>query len=272
MVTKEDLIILKKITLRSANVVMAFSGWPDAKRVATYAAEYLRDSLKAEKIGEIDPKPYYDFTIERPQVTIKDGLMIEYSPPINEFYFRRDKKSSHDLLIFIGTEPHTNWVRYVNSIFKVMSSGKVNRICIFGGLIDRIPHTVEPLISGVANTTKLVEEMKSSSIKPADYSGPSSIHSLILNECQKKGIPTMSIWGHAPEYVGDVDPRTAHQLLLKVKDLIGLNVDLDELGIESNLFRKQLDSLMKKDQTFSELIQSLEIEYKNARRTPDYLT
>jgi hypothetical protein len=60
--------------------------------------------------------------------------------------------------------------------------------------------------------------------------------------------------------------------LLKVKDLIGLNVDLDELGIESNLFRKQLDSLMKKDQTFSELIQSLEIEYKNARRTPDYLT
>ena len=54
MVTKEDLIILKKITLKNANVVMAFSGWPDAKRVATYAAEYLRDSLKAEKIGEID--------------------------------------------------------------------------------------------------------------------------------------------------------------------------------------------------------------------------
>jgi len=272
MVTKEDLIILKKITLKNANVVMAFNGWPDAKRVATYAAEYLRDSLKAEKIGKIDPKPYYDFTIERPQVTIKDGLMRDYSPPINEFYFWRDKKNYRDLLIFIGTEPHTNWAKYVNSIFKFMSSGKVKRVCLFGGLIDRIPHTVEPLISGVANATKLVSEMKSSNIKPADYSGPSSIHGLILNVCEKKSIPTMSIWGHAPEYVGDVDPRTAHQLLLKVKDLIGLNVDLDELGIESNLFRKQLDSLMKKDQTFSELIRRLEIEYKNTRRTPEYLT
>jgi proteasome assembly chaperone (PAC2) family protein len=272
MVKKEDLIIHKKITLRNANIVMAFSGWPDAKRVATYAAEYLRDSVKAEKIGEIDPKPYYDFTIERPHVTIKDGLMKDYSPPINEFYFWRNKKDAHDLLIFIGTEPHTNWVRYVSSIFKIISPKKVNRICLFGGLIDRIPHTVEPLISGIANTTKLVEEMKSKSIKPADYSGPSSIHSLILNECKKKRIPTISIWGHAPEYVGDVDPRTAHQLLRKVRDLIGLNVDLDELGIESNLFRKQLDSLMKKDQTFSELIRSLEIEYRNTRRTPEYLT
>ena len=131
MVTKEDLIILKKITLKNANVVMAFSGWPDAKRVATYAAEYLRDSLKAEKVAEIDPKPYYDFTIERPQVTIKDGLMKEYSPPINELYFWRDKKKSHDLLIFIGTEPHTNWVKYVNSIFKLMSPGKIKCVCLF---------------------------------------------------------------------------------------------------------------------------------------------
>ena len=82
----------------------------------------------------------------------------------------------------------------------------------------------------------------------------------------------MSIWGHVPEYIAEVDPRTAHHLLSKVKALLGLEVDLKELEMEGNLFQKQLDSLMKTDQTFSQLVHELEIEYKNSKRSPDYLT
>ncbi|MCW4033166.1 MAG: PAC2 family protein [Candidatus Bathyarchaeota archaeon] len=269
---KTDLYLLKKIRLNNFNMVMAFSGWSDAKRIATYAAEYLRDKLRAEKIGEINSKNYYDFAIQRPLVSIKKGLMKEYMPPSNELYVWKGKDTDHDLLILIGVEPHTSWTKYVESIFDALDLEEINRICLLGGLIDRIPHTIDPLISGVASTPELVGEMRLGNIEPADYDGPSSIHSLILNESIKKKIPAISIWGHAPEYITDIDPNTTYRLLDKVKAMIGLEIDLEELHMEGNLFKKKLDSLMKQDRTFAELVHRLEIDYKNAKRTPDYLT
>lgn len=267
-----DIQLLKKIHPKNINFIMAFRGWPDAKRVASYAAEYLCDKLSVEKIAEIDSRPFYDFAIQRPLVDIKKGIIKDYSPPSNELYFYRSKMSEHDLLILIGVEPHTNWQKYVASIFKTFSVESSNLICCLGGLIDRIPHTITPSFSGVATSQNIMNEMKVQDIEPADYNGPSSIHSLILHECKRRKIPAMSIWGHVPEYIAEVDPRTAHHLLSKVKALLGLEVDLKELEMEGNLFQKQLDSLMKKDQTFSQLVHELEIEYKNSKRSPDYLT
>jgi proteasome assembly chaperone (PAC2) family protein len=81
----------------------------------------------------------------------------------------------------------------------------------------------------------------------------------------------MSIWGHAPQYVGDVDPKTAYQLLYKAKAMMDIEIDLEELRMEGNLFQKQLDSLMKQDSGLSQLVHTLEIEYKNSKRKPDYL-
>lgn len=262
---------IKKMELKNVNILMAFSGWPDAKRVATYAAEYMRDKLAAEKIAEIDSKPFYDFAIQRPLVSIKQGLMKEYFPPINEIFAYKSKKIENDIIILMGIEPHTNWIRYVKSIFKSLTLEKSNIVCLLGGLIDSIPHTITPLISGVANDPKIVENMRIQGIKPADYSGPSSIHSLILNECKKNSIQAFSIWGHTPEYVGEIDPRTSYHLLKKAKTLMDMEIDLKELEMEGNLFQKQLDTLMKQDQAFSSLVHKLELEYKNAKRNPEYL-
>jgi proteasome assembly chaperone (PAC2) family protein len=268
---KRYLHLSKKMDFKTANVVATFAGWPDAKRVATFAAEYLRDKLKAEKIGKIDPSPFYDFVIERPLVNIKNGLMKDYTPPINELYTAKAKASAQGLLILIGMEPHTSWGKYTESLFQALVSRKVNLICLLGGLVDRIPHTVDPLVSGVASTPKLMTEMRQKGVELAEYSGPSSIHSLVLKESERKRIPAVSIWGHAPEYVNDVDPRTAHQLLSKAKALLNIEVDMEELQMEANLFQKQLDSLMKQDRSFAELVQKLEAEYRNSRRSPGYV-
>jgi len=111
-------------------MVIAFSGWPDAKRVATYAAMYLMDKLKADKIGEIDSTPFYDFAIQRPFINIEKGLSKEYKLPQNELYAWKSKKGLRNLLILVGEEPHTNWLRYVESIFQALHLGTVHRVCL----------------------------------------------------------------------------------------------------------------------------------------------
>ena len=268
----DDLHLTRKIDLESFNMVIAFGGWPDAKRVATYAAMYLTDKLKADKIGEIDSTPFYDFAIQRPFINIEKGLIKEYKLSQNELYAWKSKKGHRNLLILVGEEPHTNWPRYVESIFQALHLGTVHRICLLGGLIDRIPHTVDPLVSGVTTTLELVEEMKLHSVEPIDYAGPSGIHSLVMSECRRRGILALSLWGHVPAYISDVDVRTAHQLLSKLNATVGVEIDLEDLRQEGNLLQKQLDAAMKRDRSFSENVRQLEFEYRSARKRPDYIT
>ena len=264
--------LFRKVDAETFDLIVAFRGWPDAKRIATYAAEYLRDKVNAERIGEIDAAPFSDFAIQRPSVRIEKGLIIDYELPKNELYAAKSKAAAPGLLILIGAEPNTNWRRYIEVLLGALDFSKAHRVCLLGGLIDRIPHTVEPLISGVATTPRLVEEMKLHGVEPTDYAGPSGIHSLIISESGKRGIPTISLWGHTPEYIRDADARTAHQLLSKVKSILGIDVDLEDLQKEGSLLRKELDALMKENQTFSELVHELEMEYKISRRKPGYIT
>ena len=264
--------MLRESDSRNFNMVIALAGWPDAKRVATYSAGYLINKLGAEKIAEIDSAEFYDFAIQRPLVKIERGLVKGYELPINELYMWKSDSEAHDLVILVGVEPNLNWSRYVDSIFHTLDFKKAHRLCLFGGLIDRIPHTVEPLISGVANNQELLEEMKLHGVEPTDYTGPSGIHSFILRESEKSGVTAFSLWGHTPEYIGNVDSRTAYQLLRKSASMLSIEVDLEDLRIEGDLLAKQLDGAMRKDQAFSQLVHSLEIDYKTGRRKIGYIT
>ncbi|MEM4245841.1 MAG: PAC2 family protein [Candidatus Bathyarchaeia archaeon] len=267
-----DLRILKKIDLKSFSMIAAFSGWPDAKRVATYAAQYLVEKLQAERIGEIDSAPFYDFTIQRPIVSIEQGLMKEYELPQNRIYAWKGTGKRAGLTILIGQEPHPNWPRYVESFFHIFSLGRIRRLCLLGGLIDHVPHTVEPVISGLATNLNLLREVDAQGVERTTYMGPSSVHSLIIRECARMGVSALSLWGHAPPYIKDTDIYTAYHLLLKAVPIIGLDVDLTALRREGEMLRKQLDAMMDQDQSFAESVRQLELEYRIAHRKTDYIS
>jgi hypothetical protein len=58
-------------------VILAFAGWSDAGASATTAVRYLTEQLMAVKFAAIDPEDFYDFSIQRPQVRLADGLKRE---------------------------------------------------------------------------------------------------------------------------------------------------------------------------------------------------
>ncbi|MEM3475681.1 MAG: PAC2 family protein [Candidatus Bathyarchaeia archaeon] len=257
-------LLFRKLKLQNFNVIIAFSGWPDANQVATYSAKYIIDNLKMEKIKEIPLDGFYNFSLNRPVVNIEQGVIKEYKPPKNELY-----KLNNDLLVLVGEEPHTNWFTYVDAFLQILS--KANQICLLGSLIDKIPHTVETLISGVATTTKLINKMKENGIQPVNYVGPSSIHSLFLHECAKRDILALSIWAHTQEYINGVDFKAAHKLLKVVNNMLNLNIDFSKVKIEENKLQKWLNEMMNKDKSFSEFINQLESEYKFSREKPGYI-
>jgi len=261
-------LLLKKIKPQNFNVIIAFSGWPDANQAATYSAKYIINNFKMKKIKEINLEGFYNFSLNRPIVNIEQGLIKEYNLPKNELYALNSEKDS-DLLILIGDEPHINWFTYVNIFLQAFSKAKF--ICLLGSLIDKIPHTVEPLISGVATTIELINKMKENKVKPVNYIGPSSIHSLFLNECSKRKISAVSIWAHTQEYIDEVDFRAAYKLLQVINNMLNLNIELSKVKLEENKLQKRLNEMMSKNRYFSEFVHQLELEYKLSKKEPEYI-
>ena len=60
--------------LRNPVLLAAFAGWNDNGGSATAALYYLLDQWDAKPLIEIDPEPFYDFTVQRPRVRLEDGV------------------------------------------------------------------------------------------------------------------------------------------------------------------------------------------------------
>src|SRR5438477_1746271 len=60
--------------LRRPVLVAAFEGWNDAADAATDAVEHLEEVWEAQPLAAIDPDDYYDFQVNRPMVTLVNGV------------------------------------------------------------------------------------------------------------------------------------------------------------------------------------------------------
>jgi hypothetical protein len=61
-------------------MIVAFTGWNDAAEGASGAVEHLLsawrdrdDDVLPQLIAEVDPEEFYDFQVNRPQITIDDS-------------------------------------------------------------------------------------------------------------------------------------------------------------------------------------------------------
>jgi len=87
-----EIRIEEKINLRNAIMIIGLSGWGNAGEVSTFTVKYLADKLDARKFGEIPPEKFHDYLIQRPIVSIEQGLIQSYISPRNDLFYWRNKR------------------------------------------------------------------------------------------------------------------------------------------------------------------------------------
>ena len=92
--------------LRNPIMIAAFEGWNDAGDAATAAVEHLELMWQAEPLGSIDPDEYYDFQVNRPMVTLVDGVTRRIVWPTTRFSLCRIPAASRDVVLVRGLEPN----------------------------------------------------------------------------------------------------------------------------------------------------------------------
>src|SRR4029450_10287033 len=66
-------------------LVGAFEGWNDAGDGATSGVEHLELIWDARQLAAIDPDDYYDFQVNRPTVSLVDGVSRRIEWPTTRF-------------------------------------------------------------------------------------------------------------------------------------------------------------------------------------------
>ena len=255
---------LEKIYCNRAILLLAFKGWSDAAEAATSATDTIINHYQAHKFASFEEEEFFAFARERPNIkNSKDGRIIEW--PNNDLFYISDAIEGTPLIILNGTEPHFKWKTFSREVINLCQSMNVQSVVTLGALLDSIPHTrgVKTQITGQHEFMPEVFTQKK--IAKSRYEGPTGITSVIIEDFNKIGIPSMSIWAHAPHYLqSSPNPIVSEALLNELSKWLPLNFDSKKLKRKSAKYLNALESAITQDSELKGYIEKLEKKYDSA--------
>ncbi|WP_269443656.1 PAC2 family protein [Jatrophihabitans cynanchi] len=243
-------------TLTNPVVVAAFEGWNDAGDAATGAVEHLELVWDAEQLTEIGPDDYYDFQVNRPTVSLVDGVTRRITWPTTRFSVCRPPGAEFDVVLIRGIEPNMRWREFCAELLAVLNEVGVQHVVTLGALLSDTPHTRATQVSGTAYDA---ESAARYGLENSRYEGPTGIVGVLQDACVGIGIPAISFWAGVPHYVSQPpNPKATLALLHAVEEVLDLPVPLAELPQQADEWQKLVDEMAAEDDEVTEYIRNLE--------------
>jgi len=228
--------IFKKPKLRSPYMVAA---WPGMGGVAIIAANYLRQQLEAEEIGELDPYRFFSPA----QVLIQDHLIQVPEFPESKFYSWGENRE-HGLLIFTGSSQPESGYEFAQQVLDVAEEFQVVRIYTFAAFPLLIHHSRQPGVWGTATDVELVEYLEGFGVQLMEHGSIGGLNGLLLGVAKERGIGGICLLGEIPVYATQVaNPRASRAVLEVLLEMLGIEIDVSELTIWSERLEPDMDKL-----------------------------
>ncbi|HIE84259.1 MAG TPA: PAC2 family protein, partial [Dehalococcoidia bacterium] len=257
--SKDVLRSISEMELRNPILVCAWSGWNDAGMAASDAVAFVRTRLKFEKVADIDPDFFYDFTQVRPTVHISNGERV-LNWPVNLLSGQRRENQDNDLLLLHGIEPHLAWQTYVGTIIEICRKYSVSGVVLLGALLSDVSHRADATVTGSATEDWLAELLKlETSQKRPSYEGPTGIVGVMSNALREAEIPSASLWANAPYYLGSgKNPRCQLALLQRLNESLNLDMSLHDMESRITRWEARIESELGKDPEMADLANKVE--------------
>ena len=242
--------------LRSPVLIAAFEGWNDAADASTGAVEHLQVVWGGTELGELDPDPYYDFQMNRPNVMLIDGITRRIDWPTTRLSLCRLGPQERDVVVLRGLEPNMRWRGFCDEILEACHALGVELVVTLGALLADSPHSRPIPVSGTASDSALATRL---GLEASRYEGPTGIVGVLHDACRRAEVPSVSFWAAVPHYVATPPcPKATLALLRRVEDLLDVQVPLGDLVDESRAWEQGVDEAMTEDAEIAEYVRSLE--------------
>ena len=271
MDSKDILIFENKPVLKDPYFICGLSGWINGGEVSVAGINYFIKQFNGVKFAEMPSSRYHIYQVPgleslRPFFKMEDGLIVETHLPGNQFYYAKNPGLEHDLIFFLGTEPSCNWEEYAGTVVSLAGEFGAARLYALSGLLDRTPYTREPLISCTCTSAEIKEEMERFDVTFSHREGPATFNQMLIHACMEKGLDGVTFTVRVPCYpehnvfIG-YSPRSTKAILIRLKDLMHLDMSFKELDNEIKEVKGKLDSFRQQNAEFNTYIEELEKKY-----------
>jgi hypothetical protein len=237
-------------------VVVAFEGWNDAGDAATGAVEHLELIWDAKPLAALDPEDYYDFQVNRPTVSLIDGVSRRIEWPTTRVSVARPPGSERDVVLVRGIEPNMRWRGFCAELIGLLEELDVQTVVALGALLADTPHTRPTPVTGSAYDE---ESAQAYGLETSRYEGPTGILGVFQDACVQAGLPAISFWAAVPHYVSQPpSPRATLALLRRVEEVLEIPVPLGALPQQADDWVSTVDEMANEDDEVVEYVRSLE--------------
>jgi proteasome assembly chaperone (PAC2) family protein len=252
----EELRVHERPELTRPVLIAAFRGWNDGAQAASLAAGYLAKTWDAEQFADVDPEGFFDFQATRPHVSLEEGVTRRIDWPETAFYHARPDGLDRDVVLLLGIEPNLRWRTFTDLLVGVARDLEVELMITLGALLADVPHTRPSPVTGSASDEELVQRL---GLSASRYEGPTGIVGVLHDACKNAGIPSASLWAAVPHYVSlTPSPRAAVALCERLGDLIGVEIDVDELEEAAASYEEQVSEAVASDEETASYVEELE--------------
>jgi proteasome assembly chaperone (PAC2) family protein len=245
---KREIITVKlhhEPELKDPYLVAAWSGMGN---VAFGVAKYLRDKLGAEVFGEIRLAESFRFS----GVSVKDDGTVESPmlaiPPSNRFYCWKNRRSGHDIILFIGeAQPSGMEYELAHRVIEVGEKFKVKRIYTAAAFALSIQISQESKVHCVATNVELLGDLKRFDLELMTGGSISGLNGFLLGIAKEKGIEGVCLLGEMPNYLTHIEyPKASYAVLSILTKILDVNIDLGELLAVARYQEEEIKKYIKK--------------------------
>jgi proteasome assembly chaperone (PAC2) family protein len=254
-------------------MIVAFTGWNDAAEGASGAVEHLLsawrekdDDVVPQLIADVDAEEFYDFQVNRPQVSIDDSSIRSITWPSTKVFGLLVPLMKRDIVIVNGVEPSRKWKTFASDLLDLADDLEVSLVVTLGSLLADSPHTRPITVTGTGAHPNIADRL---GVSVSKYEGPTGILGIIQDGCMRRGIDAISLWAAVPHYASNSpSPKASLALINSLEDFLDVSIPLGTLQIDSDEWEKSVDELAAEDSDVADYVKALE-ESKDAAELPD---
>ena len=237
-------------------MLVGLEGWFDVASAATQAVEAFISADYAVTVGSIDPDPFYDFTQQRPHVSIDNGVR-DIIWPSNEFVLQRNP-GHRDVVGLIGVEPHLYWKTYVEAIVVVAEALGCEAVVTVGSGAEAIPHSRTPPVTGSTANLDLAQRL---GLVAPSYQGITGVVGVLQAELETRRIPSVSLRVGIPHYLANAEhPQAISALVRHLSHVLDVPNTTD-FSDQVDSWRDIHDEIAANDEQLKMYVQLLEAEF-----------
>jgi proteasome assembly chaperone (PAC2) family protein len=259
--------------LRNPVMIVAFSGWNDAAEAASGAVEHLlsgwrdkSDEVVPELIADVDSEDFYDFQVNRPQVSIDDSEIRSITWPTTQVFGLAIPSMQRDLVIVTGVEPSMRWKNFTADLLDLADDLEVSLVMTLGSLLADTPHSRPITVTGTGAHPSIASRL---GVSVSKYEGPTGILGIIQDGCMRRDIDAISLWAAVPHYAASSpSPKATLALINTIEEFLDISIPMSDLPERSDAWEKEVDEIAAEDSEVAEYVKALE-ESKDAAELPD---